>query len=176
MARQSRLSAEQWDDILKRSLEGIPTRRLAAEYDIAESAIRKRLGAQRAQIKTVANQLVSAERAFNALPIGAQIRARTLADHLKSISNHLASAAEYGASTSHRLAALANAQLEKIDDADPMNSTDVLQGVAALTKIANDASEIPMNLLKANKDAIEEMSKGAELTTPAGLTHFYGGS
>lgn len=176
MARQSRLSAEQWDDILKRSLEGEPIRRLACEYKIAESAIRKKIGTQRAQIKDVANQLVSAEKAFNKLPIRAQIRARSLADRLKQISEHLASAAEYGASTSHRLSALANSQLEKIDDVNPIADVELIKGISALTKMANEASEIPLNLLKANKEAVEESNRVAELSAPAGLTHFYGGN
>jgi len=68
---------------------------------------------------------------------------------------HLAGAAKFGSATAHRLAGIAHAQVAKIDDADPMESQVVLQGISALTKIANDASQIGVNLLNANKEQIK---------------------
>jgi ABC-type transporter Mla subunit MlaD len=161
MGRKSKLTEKQWADIGKRLLDGESARGLATEYGVAESAIRKRFGAQTKKIKDVANQLVAAETAFSALPISAQISARTLADRLKSISEHLAGAAEFGAATAHRLSGIANAQVAKIDDGDPLNAESVesLKGIAALTKLANESSTIAVNLLAANKETIKEMNK-----------------
>lgn len=155
MGRNSKLTEKQWEVIAQRMLDGEPTRRIAADFGIAESAIRKRLGAQTNSIKTVANQLVETDRALKALPIGAQIRARTLADRLASISDHLAGAAEYGAATAHRLSGIAHAKVAEIDDAAPLDdkSMETLKSVALLTKVANDASNIAVELLNANKDA-----------------------
>lgn len=161
MGRKSTLTEKQWAEIEKRLLDGEAGRALAKEFGISESAIRKRLSAQVGKIKDVANQIVATESAFKSLPIGAQIRARTLADRLISISEHLAGAAEYGAATAHRLSGIAHNKVAEIDDAAPLNeeSLESLKGIAVLTKMANASSEIGINLLRANKDAIDAMNK-----------------
>lgn len=157
MGRKSALTEKQWQQIEQRLVNGEKGRALAAEFGISEAAIRKRFGTQAKQIKTVANQIVAAETAFKALPIGAQISARTLADRLMSISDHLAGAAEFGAATSHRLSGIAHAKVQEIDDAAPLNaeSLEALKGVSALTRMANESSMIAMNLLGANKEMVK---------------------
>lgn len=162
MGRKSSLNDKQWAEIEARMVKGERGRRLAEEFGISEAAIRKRFGAQCAQIKAVANQMVAAETAFSALPISAQIAARTLADELKEISMHLAGAARYGAATAHRLSGIAHSKVGEIDDAAPLNddSMKVLKGIAALTQLANQAAEIPLNLLKANKETVDELNRG----------------
>ena len=75
---------------------------------------------------------------------------------------HLAGAAKFGAATAHRLSGLAHGQVDKIDDANPMESQEVLQGISALTKMANDSSTIGMNLLNANKDMMREAQAVAQ--------------
>lgn len=161
MGRTSKLTEKQWESIGKRLLDGESARSLAREFGVSEAAIRKRFGAQVGKIKSVANQLVAAETAFKSLPISAQISARTLADRLMSISNHLAGAAEYGAATAHRLSGIAHNKVAEIDDASPLDeqSLESLKGIAVLTKMANASSEIGLNLLRANKEAIEQLSK-----------------
>lgn len=155
MGRKSSLTDKQWSEIEKRLLAGEKGRALAREFGVSEAVVRKRFGAQTKQIKDVANQLVAAEVAFSALPIGAQIHARTLADELKEISMHLAGAARYGAATAHRLSGIAHAKATEIDDARPLDdkSREALGDIAALTKMANGAAEIGMDLLKVTKDA-----------------------
>lgn len=154
MGRKSALTENQWQSIGQRLLKGEPCRVLAREFEISEAAIRKRFGTQTKQIKDVANQLVAVETAFKALPISAQISARTLADELKEISMHLAGAARYGAATAHRLSGIAHAKVSEIDDAAPLNddSLKTLKGIAILTQMANGSAEIGLNLLRANKD------------------------
>lgn len=139
-------------------VDGIPVRQLARDYGIAEAAIRQRKNAQVDSIKSVANQIVATERAVMALPIHAQITAQNLAAKLRAISDNLASAAQYGAQTAHRLNSLANSQAAKIDDADPERSVATMQSVAMLTKLANDSSSIALNLLAANKESIRVMN------------------
>lgn len=160
MGRKSSLTEKQWQEIEKRLLDGEAGRALAAKFGISEAAIRKKFGARTKEIKAVANQLVAAESAFKALPISSQISTRTLADRIMSTQTHLFGAAEYGAATSHRLSGIANAQVAKIDDADPLNaeSIETLKGIAALTKLANDSSTIAINLLNANKETIKELN------------------
>lgn len=168
MGRKSALTEKQWAEIGRRLLKGEAGRVLAREYGVSEAAIRKRFGAQTKQIKDVANQLVAAETAFGALPIGAQISARTLADELKQISMHLAGAARYGAATAHRLAGIAHAKVAEIDDAAPLDdeSRVALGDIAVLTKMANGAAEIGMELMKATKDVKPDDDK----PTPVAIT------
>jgi hypothetical protein len=147
-------------------------RSLAREFGVSESSARERISAQTAQIKSVANQIVNTERALSALPINAQITAHNLASKLRSITDNLASAAHYGAATAHRLSAIANAEVAKIDDVDPMISIEALRGVSALTSLANESGKIALNLMAANKDRAFEGEEQAPIT----LDDFYGGA
>lgn len=175
MGRKSALTDKQWADIEKRMLAGEPARALAREFGISEAAIRKKLGARTKTVKEVANQLVAAEKAFESLPIGAQISARTLADELKAVSMHLAGAAKFGAATAHRLSGIANAKVAEIDDAMPLDdeaSIKALKGIAALTDLSNRSAEIPLKLLAANKSMIDDLNKDAgALPPPAVVTY-----
>lgn len=160
MARPSKLTDKQWAEIERRLIDGESRRALAKEFGITETAIRKRLGSQVKEIVSVADQLLEAEKSLKALPISSQVSAQNLFQRMRSISDHLASAAEFGAMTSHRLHALAHQQSAKIDEVDPAKSGETLQTIAALTKIGNAASETAINLLAANKEAIREANKG----------------
>jgi hypothetical protein len=161
MGRRSKLTEAQWVEISRRHIEGESLRSLAREFGVSESTVREKVSAQSAQIKTVANQIVATERAVMALPISAQITAHNLASKLRAISDNLASAAHYGAQTAHRLNALANTEVQKVDDAQPLASVESLKGVAALTKLANDSASIALNLLAANKDTVQRLNEQA---------------
>lgn len=173
MGRPSKLTPSQWEEIKKRLLEGESGRALAEEFGVSETAIRKKVSSQVSEIKIVANQIASAQTALSKLPISSQISAQTLAQRLMSISSHLASAADYGAATAHRLAGIAHMKVAEIDDNAPLTeeSVQTLKGVAVLSRMANEASEIGVNLLKANKDVVTDTARDE---TPTGLDHFYG--
>lgn len=175
MGRKSKLTEEQWAQIRSRLLEGESGRALAEEFGVSETAIRKKVSSQVSEIKSVANQIASAQTALSKLPISSQISAQTLAQRLMSISNHLASAADYGAATAHRLAGIAHMKVAEIDDSAPLTeeSVQTLKGVAVLSRMANEASEIGVNLLKANKDVTAEAGRE---DVPTSLDHFYGGT
>jgi hypothetical protein len=166
MARKSPLTDKQWKEIERRLLAGEKGRRLAAEFGVSDTAIRKRFSLQTKLIKEVANQIVETEHAFKSLPISSQISARTLADELLAISTHLAGAAKYGAMTAHRLSGIANQQVDKIDESNPAGDPEVLQGIAALTKMANDSSVIGMNLLNANKETVKDLNNEKDKPEP----------
>lgn len=171
MGRKSKLTDKQWAEIERRMLDGEPQRKLAREFGVSESALRGKVSAQVKQIKVVANQIVSTERAVSGLPIAAQITAHNLASKLRSISDNMASAADLASATSLRMQALANAHSQKIDDSDPM-AGDVLREVNALISVANEAAKTPIGLLAANKDAINAANTPQQ--APSGLGHFYG--
>ena len=164
MGRKSSLTEKQWHEIGQRLLAGEAGRVLAREFGISETAIRKRFGSQNKQIKEVANQVVAAEIAFKALPVSSQISAQNLIDELRAVSMHLAGAAKYGSATAHRLAGIAHGKVQEIDDAMPLDaeSLESLKGIAVLTRMANESSQIGINLLNANKDRIKRIDDAAE--------------
>ena len=149
MGRKSKLSPAQWAEVDTRILEGESQRALAREFLVSEASIRERLAKHgRLQgVQEVAAKIVDAERCLAALPLAAQISARTLADRLRSISDSLAGAGRHGAETAHLLSCMANAEVQKVDAADPMKSLPRLQSASALTKLANDAATIPLRLV-----------------------------
>lgn len=147
----------QQDEVRRRLAAGESPSALAAEFKVGRATI-QRLSAVSGNVRKVAETLVAAQAALASLPRNQQHMAVNLAEKLRSISENLASAAELSAKTSHRLHALANTVMQKVDDADPMNSREELQGVAVLTKMANEAAITPMGLLSANKPAIERLN------------------
>lgn len=160
MGRKSKLTSEQWADIDRRILENESIRALSREFGVSDSSIRERrdkLGKSKT-VQEVAHKIVEAENSLAALPISAQVSARNLAARLLSISNSLACAAEHGAATSHRLNALANSEVAKVDDANPMASMESLRTVGVLTKLANESANIALNLLSANKDTVKRLN------------------
>ena len=160
MGRNSKLTENQWVTIEARLAAGELAGALAKEYKIDRSNITRRLSQGVRNIKEVANQLVAADVALKSLNLSQQIAAINLADELKAISGHLASAGKYGAMTANKLSAMANAQSEKINTDDPMSSADVLNGIGGLTKMANSASEIAINLLRANREFVDGINSG----------------
>ncbi|BEU21580.1 helix-turn-helix domain-containing protein [Paraburkholderia sp. 22B1P] len=161
MGRPSKLTDAQWEAIGKRLLAGDTAADLSREYGVSKAAISVRFSKRNETIKSVANQIVETERALSFLNVSEQIAARSLADDLKAISEHLAGAARFGAATAHRLSGIANSKLNEIDDSalNSESSVNALKGVAVLTKLANDSSEIAVNLLRANKETIDELNK-----------------
>lgn len=173
MGRKSKLTPDQWNEFQKRHINGESLRKLAKEFGVSESSAREKISAQSAQIKSVANQIVTTEQALAALPISAQITAQNLASKLRAISDNLASAAHHGAATAHRLSALANTEVAKVDDADPLASSEKLRGVAALTTLANESAKIAINLLAANKEEVARVNRGDADKKPLTLSDLY---
>lgn len=153
MARPSKLTPAQWAEIDRRLMDGEQASALAREFGINPSQITRRVSQVTQKVRNVAQSLAKAQTELAELPVAQQYAAVSLAEKLRSISNSLASAAELGAKTAHRLHSLANTEVNKVDDSDPLNpeSMDALKGVSTLTKLANDSSQLAVNLLNANK-------------------------
>ena len=156
MSKPSRLNENQWLEIEKKNIEGIPVRQLAREYGIAEGQIRRRITAQVKDIKSVANSIVYAQTALERLPLTAQMTAQTLAFKLRAISSNLASAADLNAATAHRLSSLANQQSALIDDTKPLENMELLRGIGALTAMSNESTKAGLELLKVNKEVSKQ--------------------
>lgn len=172
MGRPSKLSPSQWNELHRRLLAGETARSLGREFGVSEAAIRKKYGAnhsvsaQSAQVRSAAIKLAEANNALEALPAAQREVAMNLSDKLRSISSSLANAAELGAKTAHRLQALSNAEVSKVDDAEPMQSIDNLRNVGVLTKLANDSAAIALNLLAANKESVKRLNDDEEEEKP----------
>lgn len=164
MGRKSKLTDQQWADIKRRVLEGARPADLAREYGVSRATISERVSRRVEEIKSVANQVVSAELALGALPIAEQVMTISYASGLRAISLSLMRGADLSAKNYHRVTALANAELQRVDDAEPMSETSLaaLKNVAALTKLGNDAAQTPINLLAANKDAVKRINGEVE--------------
>jgi len=177
MGRKSKLTESQWIEIEKRLITGEPRRALAREYDVSESAIRLRLSAQVEKVKEVTYQLVEAHRNLQSLPMQSQITAQANAAKLLALGNHLLTAAERGAATASTLSNIANRRAEALgdtlDETVPLDDVAMqdLKGIAVLTRISNESSEIGLNLIKANKEAVMPSEPAAK---PKSLEDFYG--
>lgn len=175
MGRKSALTADQWLEVERRHLvDGHSFNKLAADYQVNESSIRRRLKPGKdapggknplhalaeekvradAQSKRISEQIAQ-------LPYANQALVSDLARKLTNISAHISSAAELSAASAHRLSRMANQQMELVDDVNPMSSPSQLQAHAVLQKLANIAMEGPLKLLGANKDMIEDMNKAS---------------
>ena len=160
MGRPSKLTPDQWREIEHRAAAGEGIRSLAREFRVSPTTIGSRVSGQTGHVQKVAEQLANAQTALAALPTSQQYLAVSLAEKLRKISDNLASAAHYGAATAHRLTALANSEVSKVDDAAPLSgeSMDAMRGVSALTKLANDSAAIALNLLAANKETVKALN------------------
>lgn len=157
MGRPSKLTETQWTTLERRLLAGESASALGREFGISEAAIRKRFGSVKAdssKVRETAEKLAEAHKSLETLSPVQRPVAIDLAEKLRSISNSYASAAELGARTAHRLHALANSEVNKVDDADPLSeeSLAAMKGVSLLTKLGNDALVPASNLLAANKE------------------------
>jgi transposase-like protein len=176
MGRKSALTPEQWIEIERRHLVGGESiRALAKEFGVDEAAVRRRINPHKSapekagkSLRALAEKQIQAESTIrdisahiSALPVARQQTFNDLKGGLTSISNHLVSAAEYGAMTSHRLSGIAHNKVAEIDDAAPLDddSLKALKGIAVLTQMSNASAEIGINLLRANKDMVEGMNK-----------------
>lgn len=187
MGRKSAITPDQFAIIERRHLiDGVSIRSLAKEYGVDEKAIRRRINPQKSALENDAKPLLALasekiEADANVRNISAQIAAlpaarqstlNQLVPKLVAISGHLASGSEYSAATFHRLSALAHDQVQKIDDADPLGSSEALRGIAALQALANEAARTPINLLAANKDKNFTAEEKPNMT----WDDFYGGT
>lgn len=172
MARPSKLTPDQWSEIDRRLMGGESASALAREFGINPSQITRRVSQVTQKVRNVAQSLAKAKSELAELPVAQQYAAVSLAEKLRNISNSIASAAELGAKTAHRLHALANSEVEKVDDANPLESMEALKGVGVLTKLANDSSHIALNLLAANKETVKEANQTQPQALPASVDDF----
>ena len=158
MGRPSKLTDKQWAEIQQRLLAGEKSRPLGREFGISDVAINKRFGSQNKQIKTVANQIVTAEQNLKALSVSSQIVAVSLADKLRAASMFLADSAVSGARTGAHLKAVAGFHAEMVtrNNAGDAEGAALQRVIAGLTQVANESEKTALNLIAANKETVRE--------------------
>lgn len=76
-----------------------------------------------------------------------------MADPLDVIREDVTATAQLCAATARELAQMAHDMVPRVAPTDPMETQDILQGIAVLTKMANEASTIGRALLAQQKTA-----------------------
>ena len=153
MGRPSKLSEAQWDEILRRNTAGESASALAKEFNLSKAAVSKRIAKPATYIKDVVNQVLTAEVALKSMPPAHRLVATDLIDELRQLSMSTVQVATLGMRTAHRLAAIANEQAQKIDDADPMADASAVKSVGVLGEMVKTHASVGLNLLAANKEA-----------------------
>lgn len=168
MARPNSLTEGQRQELLRRSVAGESPYEISKATGIPESTIRRNVSAVSAVIKDASSQIVSAEQKISKLAVPAQIVAFDYLNALRTISANLGEAARIGTDNAVRLSALAATQLNRVTIDPEAPDMDGLKLVAGITKTANDAAQLGMQLLQVNKE------KGLEPPKPArSLDEFY---
>ena len=154
MVFPTKIGPSQWAEIERRAAAGESTSALAREYGVSEGALRKRgiSAAKVRAVRDVASRLAQVQAEVAALPVPQQHLAVSLAEELRAISSNLAQAARYGSATAQRLAQAAHAQIEHAEVLDEV----ALRTVAMVTRTANEAGQLGVQLLKANEDTMRE--------------------
>jgi hypothetical protein len=106
-------------------------------------------------VKDLANQIVTSEQRYEKLDKPTKLLVDDMASQLRAISSNLTRAAISGTNTSARLAAMAEKQVLKIDQDNPMDTQEELQAVGALTKLSNEAAQLGVQLINANKENLK---------------------
>jgi hypothetical protein len=162
MGRPSKLTPSQWQQVEVRFLSGEGASALAREFGLDEAAIRRKFRRDSPIVREAAEKLAVAHAALDSLPVAMRPAAIDLADKLRNVSASLASAAELGAATAHRLQALANSEVNKVDDAAPTEDIEALRGIGVLTKLANESAATGLALM-----STVQRAQNAEPPAPA---------
>lgn len=160
MARPSKLSPAQWREVERRAAAGESIAALAKEFGVGRSTVSERVSVISDAVRETAHKVAAAQTALASLPVAQQYNALSLADKLRNISASLASAAELGAATAHRLAGIAHDKVAAIDGVAPLDdkSRESLRDAAALVKLGNESAVVPLALLAANRDTVRSLN------------------
>ncbi len=148
--------------------DGEPYKAIAKKYECSESAIRKGL----TRLHELANKKVAADlsvrtidKEISNLSVPQQRVVSVLAERLVSVSEHMASAAHWSAMSADHLSELANMNVRDIlkNPLESDKSIAALRSFKIHTDLANLSAEIPIGLLRANKDTIDDLNKAGQM-------------
>ena len=159
-SKSDKITPQQWEEItmLVKPFGKLNMSEVGRRYGISSKAIAERLNisGNSVPIKTIAANLAEATRVMEELPPIPKYRCMTLADTMIATNRRLANAAALGADTAERMATAANRSAMKICEEKTLEENNMpIRAVATYTKLANDASVLPIAMLKA-QDAPKE--------------------
>ena len=141
---------------------------IAKSYGVDEATVRRGI----AKIKTLADRVVKHAKAEKELNIDLdrvspiqQNLVLGLAKALMGVSTELGAASLYAARSSHLFHKAGHGLARKVDQRDPFateESRDAFAQSAHLIKAGNMAAETPLNLLRANAEAVKEINKSEQ--------------
>ena len=188
MGRRSKLTQEQWFVIERRHfIGGEPIAKLAKEYSVDESAIRRRIkpdksgmpsgGSKRKSLRTLAEEKFAAEQALEniseeigALPMAQQLIVSDLVKSISIIRETLILAAVNSAETAQHLASIALHHAKQIQIGSDQNTNLTnLKFVMATAQTVNEAAKIPMAVMQSQKGAQPAEVAEDGTTAPSGL-------
>lgn len=167
MSRYARLTPKQWEEAAKLLADRVSYRAIAAKFGCSESTIRKGLD----KLLDLANKKVQSDiesravsNTISALSEPHQRVVNVMAERLTKISEHMASAAQWAAMSADHCAELANMNVKNIlkNPLGSAESIEALRSFKVMTEMANLSAEIPIGLLRANKDAIDDLNKAGQ--------------
>jgi hypothetical protein len=161
MARPNKLSPEQFQQAATRFAKGEAMRDIAKDFHVTPNTLRNMGVIEESEIiKSAAKQVVKANAAIDCLPVIEQEGVLTLAQMLMDVSTHLGSAARFSSMSANTFARMANAEIIKIDSTIPLaDQREVMGTISDLQGMATHAASIPLNLLRANKDFVDEQNR-----------------
>lgn len=158
MGRPSALTDAQWEEVDRRLLAEEPARAIARLFKVSEATIRLRKNSRTAEIRMAAHKVVEAEQALTKLPVSAQRLVRTFAQKLQAMSDSLAEAAMLGAQTSAHLGGIAARKALQVTESNlaTEGTAKTLAQVEKLTGMANDAADIAVRVVGAQKEQVKK--------------------
>lgn len=157
MARPSKLTDKQRDEIQRRHATGETTRALAKVYKVSQATIATIVSGQTETVQRLAASIVSDERTLASLPVSAQATVLTLADRLRGISEGLGAAAHHNANVAARFAKMADRKAEEFEQLTLLKPERAnLRDICELVDTATRAGSLGSNLLNANRNKTPE--------------------
>lgn len=156
MGRPAKLDEKDWKEIERRYIvESESARSISKDFSVSESAIRQRFSAQRAEIKSVANQVIEAEQALYSLGVTAQVTAQQLINEMRAISGHIASAAKHNAHTASLFSQMANRQALALASKAEQD-IEAVRNTVVMIDASNKSAQIGIELIRLNKEQAQE--------------------
>jgi hypothetical protein len=151
MGRPSLLTPEQWEEIKRRATAGESISALAREFNVSRPLVSAKVSTKAQELRTLASAKLEIDRKIEKLPVSDRAAVVTYMDMLKSVSNNLATAANYGTANAVRLHKIAHSRIKALN---PVTAGAVeLRDIAAFTQVANKAASIGQRIQAANKAA-----------------------
>lgn len=173
----ARLTPKQWSALKKRRDSGESTTALAKEFGVTRQSIYEKLGEPNTKAKSGAKAILEAtetlHKTLQKLTPVEQSSSWDMAADMIDISRHSCQGAKYSAMTFHKFAMIAHECANKSVQLGAMEGLADKVLADQYQESANEAFKPVANLIAANKNKIDELTKNPEKSKPKTLSDFY---